>query len=321
MCCTTMRFFTSAIRERLRQRAKVKAHKLGGVRRTSVRRSNDMGRTPPFFEHQSERLREKAKVKAHKTRGARRTSVRRSNDMGRTPPFFEHQSERLREKAKVKAHKTRGARRTSVRRSNDMGRTPPFFEHQSERLREKAKVKAHKTRGARRTSVRRSNERRSATPRLAFSRNRSGFSYLGVLILVAVMSISLIGTGRYWSTIIKRELEAELLYRGDRIREAIASYYNNPPGGQNKTYPRKFSDLLKDPRYPGVKRHLRKWYTDPMNRGKDWVYILDASQRLKGVHSAHEGTPLKTGNFPKDYSEFEQAQTYADWTFVFVPKQ
>jgi type II secretory pathway pseudopilin PulG len=184
-----------------------------------------------------------------------------------------------------------------------------------------AKAKAPKPRGVRRPSVRRSNEQRRATPRLALWRNRSGFSYLGVLILVAVMSISLIGTGRYWSTIVKRELEAELLYRGDRIREAIASYYNNPPGGQNKTYPRQFSDLLKDPRYPGVKRHLRKWYTDPMNRGKDWVYILDASQRLKGVHSAHEGTPLKTGNFPKDYSEFEQAQTYADWTFVFVPKQ
>ncbi|MBC2733214.1 MAG: type II secretion system protein [Desulfobacteraceae bacterium] len=169
--------------------------------------------------------------------------------------------------------------------------------------------------------VRRSDDQRLATPRLALWRNRSGFSYLGVLILVAVMSISLVGTGRYWSTIVKRELEAELLYRGDRIRQAIASYYNTPPGGQNKTYPRQFSDLLKDPRYPGVKRHLRKWYTDPMNRGKDWVYIMDASQRLKGVHTAHEGTPLKTGNFPKDYSEFEQAQTYADWTFVFVPKQ
>ena len=44
MRCTTMRFFTSAIRERLRQRAKVKAHKLGGVRRTSVRRSNEQRR-------------------------------------------------------------------------------------------------------------------------------------------------------------------------------------------------------------------------------------------------------------------------------------
>lgn len=202
-----------------------------------------------------------------------------------------------------------------------MDRAYPSFEHQLERLREMAKVKALKTRGARRTSVRRSNERRRTTPRLAISRNRSGFSYLGVLILVAVMSIALTGAGRYWSTIVKREREAELLYRGDQIREAIASYYNTPPGGQSKSYPRQFSDLLKDPRYPNLKRHLRKWYTDPMTHGGEWVYVLDAANRLKGVHSAHPGTPLKKGNFPKEYGDFENAQTYADWAFVFVPTQ
>jgi hypothetical protein len=49
------------------------------------------------------------------------------------------------------------------------------------------------------------------------------------------------------------------------------------------------------------------------------VYIMDASQRLKGVHSAHQGVPLKKGNFPKDYRDFERAQSYADWVFVFVP--
>jgi type II secretory pathway pseudopilin PulG len=212
----------------------------------------------------------------------------------------------------------------SARRSNEQRRTKlKSFSFMLRRavLREGQGQGAQVSRNEAYIHVRRSDEGRRATPKLAFWHNSSGFSYLGVLILVAVMSISIVGTGRYWSTIVKRELEAELLYRGDRIREAIASYYNNPPGGQNKTYPRKFSDLLKDPRYPGVKRHLRKWYTDPMNQGKDWVYILDASQKLKGVHSAHEGTPLKTGNFPKDYSEFEQAQTYEDWTFVFVPKQ
>jgi len=167
--------------------------------------------------------------------------------------------------------------------------------------------------------VRRNDDMRSTTQRLSILRNLSGFSYLGVLILVAVMSISLVGAGRYWSSIIKRELESELLYRGDQVREAIASYYNNPPGGQNKAYPGKFSDLLKDPRYPGVKRHLRKWYTDPMTYGDEWVYILDSSQKLKGIRSSHPGVPLKKGNFPKEYRDFERAQTYADWAFVFVP--
>jgi type II secretory pathway pseudopilin PulG len=160
---------------------------------------------------------------------------------------------------------------------------------------------------------------RRTTLRLEILRNRSGFSYLGVLILVAVMSVSLIGTGRYWSIIVKRELEAELLYRGDQIRNAIASYYNNPPGGQNKTYPRQFSDLLKDPRYPNLKRHLRKWYTDPMTHGGEWVFIMDASQRLKGVHSSDGGKPLKKGNFPKEYTYFETAQAYTDWAFIYVP--
>ena len=167
--------------------------------------------------------------------------------------------------------------------------------------------------------MRRSDEGRRATPPFAIRRNRSGFSYLGVLILVAVMSVSLIGTGSYWSTIVKRELEAELLYRGDQIRQAIASYYNNPPGGQNKTYPRQFSDLLKDPRYPNLKRYLRKRYMDPMAHGGQWVYILDASQRLKGVRSSSQGAPLKKGHFPKAYENFETAQTYADWAFVYVP--
>jgi type II secretory pathway pseudopilin PulG len=171
----------------------------------------------------------------------------------------------------------------------------------------------------RRTSVRRSEEQRRATPSLVLWRNRSGFSYLGVLILVAVMSVALIGTGRYWSTIIKRELEAELLFRGGEIRDAIASYYDNPPNGQNKTYPRHFSDLLKDPRYPNIKRHLRKRYSEPMSHGGDWVYILDATQRIKGVHSAHEGIPLKKGNFPEEYNSFETADTYADWKFVYIP--
>lgn len=165
----------------------------------------------------------------------------------------------------------------------------------------------------------RSDEGRRATPRLPLWRNRSGFSYLGVLILVAVMSVSLIGTGRYWSTVVKRELEAELLFRGNEIRDAIASYYNNPPGEQNKTYPRQFGDLLKDPRYPNLKRHLRKRYPEPMSRGGDWVYVLDAAQRIKGVHSAHEGKPLKKGNFPQEYESFETAETYADWKFVYTP--
>ena len=276
-----------------------------------------------FPSNTADRLRQRAKIKAHKDRGTRRTSVRRSDEMRRAIPSSEYSqmiaqntsgqnfkfllsniADRLRQRAKIKAHKDRGTRRTSVRRSDEMRRATPSSEYSqmiaqntsgqnfkfllsniADRLRQRAKIKAHKRRGTRRTSVRRSDEMRRATPSLALWRNRSGFSYLGVLILVAVMSVTLLGAGRYWSTIAKREREAELLYKGDQIRNAIAAYYNNPPGGQSKTYPRQFSDLLKDPRYPNLKRYLRKWYSDPMTRDGDWVYVLDASKRIKGVQA------------------------------------
>ena len=211
---------------------------------------------------------------------------------------------------------------SSQNRDEMLCSTTRFFTSATrERLCQRAKVKAHKLGGVRRASVRRSNEQCRATPRLALWHKRSGFSYLGVLILVAAMSISLVGAGRYWSTIVKRELEAELLFRGDQIRKAIASYYDNPPEGQDKTYPHKFNDLVKDSRYPYLKRHLRRWYTDPMASDGEWVYVMDASQRLKGVHSSHPGVPLKKGNFLREHHNFENAQTYADWVFVYIPKK
>jgi type II secretory pathway pseudopilin PulG len=126
---------------------------------------------------------------------------------------------------------------------------------------------------------------------------------------------------RYWSTLIQRERETELLYRGSRIREAIRSYYENPPAGQRQQYPRTIEDLLKDPRYPQTRRHLRQVYPDPMVGSVGWILIRDATGRIKGVHSAHQGRPLKSGGFPREYQSFETAVAYTDWKFVFVPRK
>lgn len=144
-----------------------------------------------------------------------------------------------------------------------------------------------------------------------------GFTYMAVMILVAVTGIALAGASQYWSTIVQREREAELLYRGDQIRKAIASYCAANPSGGAPEYPRQMGDLLKDPRYPGLRRHLRQAYTDPMNPGKDWGWIRDGTGRLKGVFSQSPLIPLKKAGFDRDYREFGKAKTYADWRFVF----
>ncbi len=167
--------------------------------------------------------------------------------------------------------------------------------------------------------VRRSEERRRATPKLGIWGRLNGFSYIGVLLAVAIVGIAMTAANRYWSTIVLRERETELLFRGHQIQAAIGSYYENPPGGQGKQYPRAIADLLRDPRYPQTRRHLRKWYPDPLTGESNWVLIRDAGGRIKGVHSQHQGRPLKSGNFPKDFSFFEIATAYTDWKFIYTP--
>ena len=151
-------------------------------------------------------------------------------------------------------------------------------------------------------------------------RCRAGFSYLGVLLAVAIFGVAMTAANRYWSTVVLREREAELLFRGHQIQRAIETYYENPPAGQRKQYPQTIADLLRDPRYAQTRRHLRTWYPDPLTGDTNWVLIRDAGGRIRGVHSQHPGRPLKSGNFPKDFGSFEMAVAYTDWKFVYTPK-
>jgi type II secretory pathway pseudopilin PulG len=150
-------------------------------------------------------------------------------------------------------------------------------------------------------------------------RNR-GFTYLSALIVVVISGIALTGASEYWSTIAKREREEELMFRGDRIRKAIASYYDRVPAGKPHTYPGTLKDLLKDPRSMKLARHLRKLYRDPMTRDGTWGLVLAEGGGVKGVFSKSAEKPLKVGGFPADYQAFEKAKTYADWKFTYNPQ-
>ncbi len=146
----------------------------------------------------------------------------------------------------------------------------------------------------------------------------AGFTYLGALVLVVVTGITLSAAGQYWSTVMTREKEKELLFRGDQICRAIDSYYSATPQGRQPSYPSRLEDLLKDPRYLESRRHLRRLYTDPMTGGK-WGIISDAKGGVKGVFSLNEKAPLKSGGFPTGYESFEGAKAYKDWKFVSNP--
>ncbi|MDH5246545.1 MAG: type II secretion system GspH family protein [Betaproteobacteria bacterium] len=144
--------------------------------------------------------------------------------------------------------------------------------------------------------------------------HEGGFTYIGVLIAVAVLGVGLAGLGQVWSVNAQREREQELLFVGDQYRAAIMSYAASTPAGRPR-YPRQLEDLLDDRRHPVTRRHLRQLYPDPLTGRADWETMIAPDGGILGVRSTHLGTPMKVGNFPPNYAKFEAAATYRDWVF------
>lgn len=146
-----------------------------------------------------------------------------------------------------------------------------------------------------------------------------GFTYIGVLILVAVMGMALAATGQVWYTLQQREKEAELLFIGHQFQLALDQYAKHS-SGQFKRYPMELEDLLKDPRQPGVQRYLRQIYLDPMTGSAEWGLITEPDGQILGVHSLSDGEPLKKSNFGLADRQFEGKVKYSDWVFMLTPR-
>lgn len=145
----------------------------------------------------------------------------------------------------------------------------------------------------------------------------AGFTYVGLLIAVALMGLGLAAYGELYSHAAQREKEAELLFIGGQFRDAIASYYNRSPG--TKAYPKKLDDLLEDNRFPMAQHHLRRLYRDPMTESTDWGLVEAPGGGFMGVYSRSEETPIKAGNFTGADGAFEGAEHYTKWTFTYSP--
>jgi type II secretory pathway pseudopilin PulG len=144
-----------------------------------------------------------------------------------------------------------------------------------------------------------------------------GFTYVGLLLAVALAGVALAAVGTLWSTTAKRDREAELLFVGNQFRLAIGSYYDGTPGA--KRYPQRLEELLEDKRLPVTRRHLRRLYADPMTGMPDWDLVRLPDGAIVGVRSWSEAKPLKAANFAPSDATFENAVTYRDWVFAHAP--
>ncbi len=171
-------------------------------------------------------------------------------------------------------------------------------------------------------------------------RNRSGgFTYLAALIMIIIMGIMLGAIGQRWSTVMKREREEELLFRGKQMVDAIGKWYKPKTGRHLPTGLKELKDLLKDPRELSNVRHLRRLYTDPIT-GKEWKVItgpvkgLGATNGIIGVASTSDEEPLRQKNFVEMFSfnkdetdlinmfkSFDGKTKYSEWQFVYGTAQ
>jgi type II secretory pathway pseudopilin PulG len=164
-------------------------------------------------------------------------------------------------------------------------------------------------------------------PRSAIRNPQFGFTYVALLVAIVIIGISLGAAGKYWSNVMQREREEELLFRGDQYRLAIERYYlANCPKSigpcPKSVLPQSIENLLSDDRFPQAKRHLRQQYKDPMT-GQDFELIRDqlVGNRITGVYSSSTRTVIRTTGFPDPYQSFEGKTSYSEWKFFYTPPQ
>ncbi len=158
---------------------------------------------------------------------------------------------------------------------------------------------------------------------------RRGFTYLLLLFGLAIGSAGLATLGPQWQQAAQREREAELLFRGLQLRDALQRFHDQAPDGQH-AWPRTLDELLSDQRRPEPRHHLRQLFADPFTGRADWVLLRDAEGGIRGVHSRSERPLLRRAGLPAGVSTPGLATTTdgsttstpvlaQDWHFAIQP--
>lgn len=148
------------------------------------------------------------------------------------------------------------------------------------------------------------------------ARHAAGFTYVGMVFFVAILGLVGAATLKVDSLLRRAAAEQDLLEIGAEFSEALRSYAAATPRGY-PTAPPTLQDLLKDPRFPGTRRHLRKIFVDPVT-GKDaWGIVYQGDKiGVLAVYSLSQAQPLKLANFDARFLNFENKEHLSEWKFT-----
>jgi type II secretory pathway pseudopilin PulG len=146
-------------------------------------------------------------------------------------------------------------------------------------------------------------------------RSATGFTYLSLIILLAIIGLVSATTLKLGVILQRAAAERELLNIGAQFSDALESYAKATPAGQLNVPPT-LNELLRDPRFPGVRRHLRRIFVDPMTGKAEWgIQYASGTTGVLGVYSLSDAKPIKIANFPARFQGLEGKLHLSDWKF------
>lgn len=114
------------------------------------------------------------------------------------------------------------------------------------------------------------------------ARGERGYAMVALLILMAVMAVAMTVALPAWSTLARREKEAELVFRGEQYARAIALFQRKYAGAFPPTV-----DVLVDERF------LRKKFKDPITN--DDFKTIAVGEAVNGPQTTNPLSPSATG--------------------------
>ena len=159
------------------------------------------------------------------------------------------------------------------------------------------------------------------------SGGQRGFTYVLLLFVLATAGAGLAALGEQWALAAQREREAELIFRGGQISQALADWRDSSPAAQPAAPPAPraplaLQELLVDERsaslHQGPRHHLRRLYADPFTGQADWVLLLDAQGRITGVASRSRRPALRRVGVVLRTDADVGRPAVGDWLFLAV---
>jgi len=136
-------------------------------------------------------------------------------------------------------------------------------------------------------------------------RSQRGFTMALALAMAVVMGILLLKAGPNLVLQVQRENEAELIFRGEAIANAIRIYF-----ARMHRYPKDLDEIMK------VRpRILRQKYRDPMTTEGDWELL---TQVQPGASGNTEGLPIvgvRSRSTKDSIRIYNNLEIYHDWKF------